>query len=504
MTQLSKSEYMMFLRHPAWLWLKKHDKTKLPPVDDNTQAMFDAGFRFETYAEQLFPDGVKIGFNDYNSYLTLPVRTKAALAQGHKTLFQGRFEHENITCIFDVITVVGDKTLDLYEIKSSTEAKPEHKLDLAFQLAVVEGAGYNVRKIYVIHVNNQYVRAGDIDISEFTNVKDVTEDVKELREQTSRDIKKALAVANSRTCPDISPSHIGIGALRDWLEIHKNLIPLEPGNIYELVAPGAERLGKLESLGIKKLADIPTGFPLTPGQERQVQAVREGRVLLEPENIKKFLATFEFPLYFLDYETMSSVVPYFDGMRPYQQVPFQYSLHILDHPGAELTHKEYLHRTNSNPVRPLSEALQGDIGTAGTVLAWNASFEKGCNTTMGILEPKFKEFYEHVNNRVLDLIVPFFSGWYVHKDFGGSASIKKVLPVLAPHLSYSALGIHEGGAAQRLWMEAVLDGTRPTEKDRILRDLDEYCKLDTLAMVKIYEKLLVVESTAIAGSGAVQ
>jgi len=156
-TQLSKSEYMMFLKQPAWLWLKKHDKAKLPPIDNNQQAIFDAGFLFETYAEQLFPDGVKLGFDNYNEYLTLPERTTRALAGGAQTIFQGRFEHGRLTFICDVITMVGDKELDLYEIKSSTKAKPEHEYDLAFQTVVLEGLGYTVRRVTVLHVDNTFV-----------------------------------------------------------------------------------------------------------------------------------------------------------------------------------------------------------------------------------------------------------------------------------------------------------------------------------------------------------
>ncbi len=494
-TQLSKSEYLMFLKHPAWLWLKKHDKAKLPPVDDNTQAMFDAGNLFESYAEQLFPDGVKIGFSDYQSYLTLPERTSKALAQGSTTLFQGRLEHESITCIFDVITVVGEKTIDLYEIKSSTEVKPEHKLDLAFQAAVFEGVGYQVRKVFVIHVNNQYVREGNVDVSQITTVSDVSEAVKELQEQTQHNIVEALSVANAPIRPDISPSLANLGSFKEWLEIYKGLTKVEPGSIYELANPGATKIGQLESLGIKRLVDIPASFSLSDTQALQVKATKEQRVLVEPEKIKAFLGTFVYPLYFFDYETMSGVIPAFNGMRPYQQVPFQYSLHILDAPGAELRHAAYLHRDNSNPAQPLSEALRAHIGTTGTVLVWYASFEKGRNATLGSLVPEFKDFYQRLNDRIVDLMDPFSNGWYVDPNFRGSASIKQVLPVLAPELSYKTLGIQEGGAAQRLWMEAVLDGKRPNERDQVLADLDEYCALDTLAMVRIYEKLVALKPT---------
>lgn len=488
--QLSKSDYMMFLKQPAWMWLKKHDKAKLPPIDDNTQAMFDAGNLFETYAEQLFEGGVRLGFNNYNEYLSLPERTDKALADGETTIFQGRFEHEQLTFICDVITVIGDKEIDLYEIKSSTKAKPDHEFDLAFQMVVLEGCGFTVRNIAVVHVNNQFVRNGNVDPKELTGITDITEIVKAKRELTKKHIESALKVMNSATIPSISPSHARLGSLNEWLDIYRGLRTVEPDSIYDLCVAGAERIGKLEALGVTKLVDIPDDFPLTAKQQLQVQATKQNKVLLKTEKIKEYLDSFSYPLYFFDYETLMSIVPYFDGFKPYQQVPFQYSLHILDAPDAKPRHLEYLHRDNSNPAESLSRTLKSQIGETGSVVTWNMSFEKRCNTLLGSLVSDYAEFYESLNARIVDLMVPFAGDWYVDKGFHGSASIKNVLPVLVPELSYKALGIQEGGSAQRLWMEAVLDGKRDGEKEQILSDLIEYCGLDTLAMVDIYRKLV--------------
>ena len=487
--QISKSEYMMFLRQPAWLWLKKHDKDKLPPVDDNTQAIFDAGHMFESYAEQLFPGGVSLGFNNYNEYLSLPERTTKALDDGAKTIFQGRFEHDQLTFICDVIDVVSEKEIDLYEIKSSTKAKPDHEYDLAFQMVVLEACGFTVRNIVVIHVNNEFVRDGEVDPKELTGTTDITEAVKSKREFTKNKIEAALKVVNSTTRPSISPAHARLGSFNEWLGIYKSLVDVEPESIYDLVSVGAEKTGELEKLGIKKLIDIPDDFKLTPKQDLQIKVTRLNEPIINKDKIKEYLDTFVYPLYFFDYETLMSIVPYFDGMKPYKQYPFQYSLHILDSPDAELRHKEFLQRENTSPLEPLSKTLKSQIGDSGSVITWNMSFEKSCNTLNGTMLPEYAEFYDKLNERIVDLMIPFSNSWYAHKDFKGSASIKSVLPVLVPELSYKVLGIQEGGAAQRLWMEAVLDGKRDGEKDQILSHLVEYCGLDTLAMVRIFEKL---------------
>ncbi len=412
--------------------------------------MFDAGHQFEPYAESLFPEGVALGFSDYDEYLSLPQRTQDAITRGDQVLFQPRFEWQDFTCICDIVSFVGDKEVDLYEIKASTSVKTEHEFDLAFQTAVLEGSGLKVRNIYVIHVNNKYVRQGEIKANEITHTEDVTEKVRAKGELTAKYMPMALEVAKRLTMPDPNPELAKLGSRYDWLKIYANIVPQEP-------------------------VDYPTD--LQPA--------------IQHDEIKQFLDELKYPLYFLDYETMSGLIPHFDGHRPYQQIPFQYSLYILKSPDTKLIQKEYLHRDNSDPARPLAQQLIKDIGDTGSVIVWYEGFEKARNTELGELLPEYKEAMEAINDRIVDLMIPFKQKWYDDPRFEGSASIKQVLPVLCPELSYKELGIQEGGSAQRLWMEAILDGKRAEQKDQILNDLIEYCKLDTLAMVEIYRKLRV-------------
>jgi hypothetical protein len=198
-------------------------KTSCRLVDDNLQAIFDTGHEFEPYAEAQFPKALQLGFNDYREYLSLPARTNQALADGAKTIFQGRFEYKNFTFICDVIDVVEGKTIDLYEIKSSTSAKLDHEYDLAFQLMVLEGCGYSVRNIAVIHVDNNYIRQGEIDAGAICATTDVSEAVKEKLADTKLDAQKAYDVAASPQRPDISPLLASKSGFQDWLEIYKTL-----------------------------------------------------------------------------------------------------------------------------------------------------------------------------------------------------------------------------------------------------------------------------------------
>jgi hypothetical protein len=489
--QLSKSEFLQYLKHPLLLWLKKHDKAKLPPVDDNLQAIFDAGNLFESYAVQLFGDGTTIGFDSYDEYLSMPQRTKDALANGARTLFQARFEAGEITCISDVVIFIDDTECDLIEIKSGTSVKQENIYDLAFQTTVLERAGYKVRTISVLTANNSYVRHGDIDIEELCTIEEVTDDVRDCIKDVQSWIDDALAVVKQRTMPELSAPTAEEGDIYAWLDLYPIFNTIEPGSIFDLCWP-KQRIADLHAMGITRLVDIPDDFKLSPKQQHQVTAAKTNEAAINVDEVAQSLSNYTFPLYFLDYETLASVIPPFDGMKPYDQLPFQYSLHVMDSPGAELRHYYYLHSDDTPPTKPLSESLIDVIGTSGTILTWNQSFEKRCNDLMGTICPEFKKAYKAINKRIDDLCIPFKNNSYVHKDFLGSYSIKKVLPVLVPELSYSQLDINEGGAAQRLWMGAVLDTKFAAQKDKILADLEKYCELDTLAMVRIYEVLVAL------------
>ncbi len=379
--QISKSDYMLFLRHPAWLWLKKNDPSKLPPVDAATQAMFDAGHAFEPYVESLFPEGVTLGFSDFDEYRSLPLRTQQALESGAQVVFQPRFEWNGFTCISDIVSVAGDKTIDLYEIKSSTRVKPDHLYDLAFQKIVLEGNGFTVRNVSVIHVNNQYVRHGDVDPEELAVFADVTDEVNEIARRTPAYMQEALQIANQSTMPDPNPSLARFGSKPEWMKVYNNIFP-----------------------------------PAT-----KEWPVDTAPVINAPE-IQRFLGELQYPLYFFDYETMQGVVPYFDGQRPYQQVPFQYSLHVIREPGGEVEHTEYLHKDTSNPAPMLAEQLVKDMGDSGSIIAWNMRFEKSVNEELGRMYPEFAERIAAINQRVVDLMIPFKSKWYDDPRFEGSAS----------------------------------------------------------------------------------
>jgi hypothetical protein len=237
------------------------------------------------------------------------------------------------------------------------------------------------------------------------------------------------------------------------------------------------------------LADIPLASKLNPKQIAQIQATRSGERLIDQPAIKEFFESLQYPLYFFDYETLSTAIPFFDGMKPYQDYPFQYSLHVINEPGAAVKHLEYLHSDNSNPMPELIAKLKSDLGERGSILAWNKGYEEQRNKVMAELYLESASFLEQVNERLVDLMLVFKQLYFVDKDFKGSASLKYVLPVLAPDCSYSDLNVSDGLLARRLWTNTILLGKNEAEREAILQDLSDYCTLDTFGMVRILEEL---------------
>jgi hypothetical protein len=261
-------------------------------------------------------------------------------------------------------------------------------------------------------------------------------------------------------------------------------------SIFNLCRLNLDLVQKLKTLNISKLSDIPPDLDiLRPQQITQLKAVRAHAPVLDVPAIKNRLSQLEYPLYFLDYETSNPAVPPYDNLRPYQQLPFQYSLHILDSPTSKLRQCEHLAEGPDNPATGLVKQLMQDIGPTGSVLVWWKGFESNRNTELGDLIPKSKDFFEHINSRIFDLMEIFSDGLYADASFLGSASIKAVLPVLAPDMTYKNLGIQEGGSASRKWLQASRGELEESDARQVYDDLLIYCRQDTMAMVRIYQFL---------------
>jgi hypothetical protein len=491
---LTKSDYITYLKHPAWLWLKKYNPDLLPTLDENSQAVIDGGIQFEHFAEKIFENAIKVESKEYGDFEARALETKRLIDQKTEVILQGVFINDEYLCIADALRLT-DSGYELIEIKAVTCPDKEHYCDLAFQKIVIENTGTPIVNSLVLHANKDYIRLGDIKIDEITQFTDVTTQVGKQLLDTSEKMHEALSILTLKEIPSDSLRYVGLGAAKDWRPIFRSLHPdIPPYSIYDLASNkgiGTDKLiGALEDDNVVLMVDIPDSTKLQAHQKAQIVVTRLGKPIIDTEKVKAFLDKLVFPLYFLDYESINLIMPPFDNTWPFEQVVFQQSLHIMQADGT-LTHQEYLHDKNTNPMPKIIESLEAMIGDTGSIIVWNQTFEKGRHSDMAKLYPSKATFMENLNDRVVDLMKPFDKDMYQDMHFKGSASIKKVLPVLCPELSYKTLGIQEGLTASRSWKEAIVDGTRD-DKDEILANLREYCGLDTYAMVAIYNSLLAL------------
>ncbi len=476
---------MHFLIHPGYLWIEKNEKKRLPPITEADEFVFSMGHDFEAEARKLFPSGAMVEGKPWE-FAQLTKRTKDLMDGGEDTIFQATtLTERGLLARSDVLKRNGEEW-DLCEVKSSARVKDDHLIDLAFQTIAWEEAGISIGNISVCYVDKEYIRDGEIDPHQLVKQETVTASVRKQIKFVRKKIDEALEVMDQPQRPDLDPKYAS--SLYIWLPIYLHLHPdLPDDHPYRLAQIKPEDIETLNQDGANTLGELEDIEEFNARQQSQIRAWQK-----EPETnhqeIERFLGELEFPLWFLDYETISHAVPIYDGTGPYQNTPFQYSLHKLDKPDGELEHFEFLSTDQAFPVPDLLKQLKEDLGDTGSILVWYENFEKGVNKDMGKFEPQYQEWIESVNERIADLMVPFANGWYINKHFGGSASLKNVLPVLAPHQSYKELGVQDGGSAQAVWYKYVFKQEEMPQK--VIDDLLAYCKLDTLAMVEIYQFLV--------------
>ena len=481
---------MQFLRCSCELWLVKQRPDLVPPTDPALQRMFDEGNVVDRWAQKLFPNAVSVdGFGK-----PAAEDTKKAIASGATVLLQPTFMTNAISCRSDILVKNDDGTWDIYEVKSSTDVKEEHIIDVAFQRICIEEAGVHVSRTFLVHVNNQYVRHGEIDPQQLFTKVDITHEVANAMPLAKKEIPRALAVLDWNKIPGV----LHVASCNNPAEckfLACYFSELKDDHIYSIAASlSKDKLTAFLERGLLKPEQIPADIMAELPEIKLPGAHVEPIISVDKETIKSELDSLQYPLYFLDYETFYPAVPIFDGYRPYQQMVFQYSVHVVREPGAEPEHYEYLAEEMADPAQGVASSLKSHIGDTGSIIVWNARFEASRNAGIGEHLPEFANFMASINDRMFDLMMIVKKGYYIDSRFGGSASIKKVLPVMCPELSYNDLAIHEGGTASASWT-TLTDPTISLEaKAQLKKDMLAYCGLDTYAMIAIYRKFLEVIS----------
>lgn len=471
---LSKTNYLQFLSCAEELWLQKNRPNLIPKITEDALHKIEQGKLIDQLAKDWFKDGCVL--NSEN----IPAAN---------VVFQKKATHENMVAIADVIVLDATKKrhIRLFEVKASTDIKKEHFHDIAFQKMVFEAAGYVVTACYLVHVNKQYSFENNLDQCELLVIKEVTKEIKALKKETIENAQAAMDWIHG----PMPKERITVGCPNKlscpFVKHHfKNLPPV---TIYDIPNISAKKLQAFMDIGVLNIHDVPADFPLTERQRKQVDLAQEDEIIVKRGSIKRALNKLEYPLYFIDYESFSYVIPVQDHYKPYQQMVFQYSLHIQEEAGSPIQHTEYILRDRKESVENLIAHMDQAMGNTGSVIVWNESFEKARNKEMADLHPAYASFLHSMNDRMFDLMVLFKKGFYSHPGFKGRNSLKSVLPVLCPDTTYKNLAIQNGAIAAIKWGLATSEKVSKKEANQIFNHLLKYCHLDTLAMVKILAKI---------------
>jgi len=479
---LSKSKYINGLQCLKLLWVSLNDAARLPAYDAATQHVFDQGHMIGTLAQQLYPGGIKLETENIGANL----RETTASLKLRKPLFEAAFSGNRLYCRVDILNPSGGETWDIVEVKSTNDVKDEQLYDVAFQRHCCQLNGVKINRCYIMHLNREYLKQGDIDPRQLFVSEDVTDRLAEFADGLETRIAEMLAVIDSDECPETT-----IG--RHCNDPYACLLQeecwkhLPEHNVMTLYA--GKKLGEdLMAQGMLDICNIPENTKLNDKQQIQKECVVCGQPHIDIAEIKSFLKSLEYPLYFMDFETFATGVPIYDGTSPYQNIPFQFSLHVITKPGAMVEHYEYLTEEKGDPRLAFLAELKQDIGPKGSILVYYAAFEKNRLKELAGAFPEYQDWVDSINERIVDLNVPFRDFSYYHPQQMGSSSLKHVLPALT-NLSYEDLEIGEGNTASLKFMEAAFGIISDMERQKIRTNLLTYCGQDTGGMIDILKKL---------------
>ena len=480
---LSKSLFIRGLQCHRSLYLHKNHPELKSQLSNTQQVIFRSGDEVGELARQIFPCGVLVPYEGLSIASQIRL-TNSLIDNGVKTIYEASFDYDGIFIKVDILRK-GRGGWEVYEVKSSTGVKDVHCRDAALQCYVLENLGMKITKVAIVHIDNSYVRQGDIDVHSLFTIASVKSEVEKLK----KGIKKQISRMRKMLIGEEPNTDIGLHCSTpydcDFIDHCWKHIPED--SVFSLAGRGIDKFDYYRR-GIIKLADIPLE-DLNKRQALQAKATLKKKNSFDKEAVQEFLDELWYPLCHLDFETFTSPIPLFDRIRPYQQVPFQYSLHIQDKKGAEPEHFEFLAQPGEDPRKKLLNQLLREIPVGACVLAYNMGFEKKVLQDLALFVPRREKRINRIREDMRDLMQPFRSQAVYHWQMKGSYSIKAVLPALVPELSYKGMEIADGGMAMDAYhqMCAMINSG---EIEKIRKALLSYCELDTLAMVKILEHIM--------------
>ena len=485
--ELSKSKYCKGVQCPKILWMDEHMSEKAKPGDESVMKV---GTRVGELARNYFGEYELVDFNFDKSVMVSDTKKLLEREKKDMTIAEASFYWEGLFCSVDLLRIQDDEC-SIVEVKSSTSVEDIHYDDLAFQYYVLTKCGLKIRDASIMHINTSYCRQGNLELDKLFIVEDCTDVVKRKLAEVEENINKIRLFQENEEEP---PKDIDICCVKpyecayyDYCHRH-----VPENSVFDIKNFSSSKKYDYYHQGIISFEDIIRVKPkLSDKQLQQVEVEYfKNPDIIKVDEIKGFLDTLQYPVYHLDFETFQQAIPEFDGLNPYVQIPFQYSLHI-EYEDGRLEHKEFLAKEGTDPRRAIAESLCKDFPVDACVLAFNMSFERRVLAGLADAFPDLAEHLTAIRDNIHDLMIPFQKRYYYTRAMQGSYSIKYVLPALYPddpELDYHSLeGVHNGSEASSAF--ANLAYKTPEEIEIIRKNLLKYCGLDTYAMVKVLDKL---------------
>jgi hypothetical protein len=484
--RLSKSRVQSGAQCSLKLWYDCFERELAEPVDEILQFIFDRGTHIGECAQERYPSGKLIDAQYYETDLAVEQTNEAISDPTVSALFEPAFIHHNVSARIDVLQRVEADSWDLIEVKSAANAKDVYLRDLAIQLWIVQGAGLNVRRAGLLLLNKEYVYDGKhLDVGQLFTFVDLTSEALALRGEIQALVDSLHEVLSRDAAPQIEPgTHCSVPYdCPYYAHCTKDSVSLEHP-VGTLPRISAQKLSQLDKLGVEEINDIPADFALNAAQARIRECVVAGKDWVS-DGLGGALADIIYPVYHLDFETFMPGIPVYTGTRPFEQVPFLYSIH-RETQSEVVEHFEHLCRGGDDPHRELAERLVADLGDRGSICVYS-SFERTMIKALARRLPDLAPALEALVDRIWD-VLPIIRSHYYHPAFQGSFSIKAVLPALVPGRDYEDLEIG-GGMAAAIKYEMALKSADKEEREGTFDDLRAYCRLDTLAMVELRRAL---------------
>jgi hypothetical protein len=380
-----------------------------------------------------------------------------------------------------------DQRWQLIEVKSTTDVKDHHLDDVAIQHRVVIRSGIDLAASCLAHVSREYIyEGGPIDVHRFFKIRNLTRQVERAQPEITVQLRSEFRVLAMPVAPDIAAGEHCSNPITCEFFDHCNP-PLPDDHVLRLPRIHASTVAKLVALGVHSIHDIPEDYPLSGRLRRACTSVKTGKPWFSPE-LKDELKGLRYPLYYMDFETVNPAIPRFTGMRPYDQIPFQWSVHLQRQPNSAPEHFDFLATDKSDPRPAFISALCETLGDRGSIMVYFQQFESQRLADLASWLPGFSARIKKIHQRLWDLL-PVIRNHVYHPQFGGSYSLKSVLPALVPEMTYEGMEVPNGLAAGLAWESLVGGGLDRDDQDRIREALMDYCGQDTLGLVKIVETL---------------